>query len=113
MDAFKDLLRGIGQVIVFSQPTTVDAVETIGSFDHPVASIFARFGGKQDTKLTMSWIFQDTSPTSPLEPPLLGLSGSAELRNPDTGRRRLQIHAWLARTVLQDRAKGLESPNAS
>jgi hypothetical protein len=62
LDASKQFLCCIGQVIIISQPAGVDAIEAIASLNFPIASGFPHLGGKQDVHLTICWDSQ--GPTS-------------------------------------------------
>ena len=60
----KEVLSRISQVVVFSQPAAVNAVEAVNSFDSPMASCFACLGRIENRELTICQSVQGTNLTA-------------------------------------------------
>ena len=52
-DSQKEALSRISQVMVFGQPSALNAIETVDSFDRPIAARFPCLGGMQHSELTI------------------------------------------------------------
>ena len=46
-------LGGISEIVVLGQPTALNTVETVNSFDRPMATGFPGLGGMQHSELTI------------------------------------------------------------
>ena len=59
-DSQKEALSRISQVIVFGQPSALNAIETVDSFDRPIAARFPCLCRMQDLELTICQSVQST-----------------------------------------------------